>query len=625
MIDHRLTIFTKYARYLLPSDNKTPSLKEHAQLPLLIDTLCRQKHHHLLLIKSSSEKFNDAIIETLAQHLAGETAPKLLQHAHCIYFNITAFMLSAESSDDIENDFRILLGDIRTNNKKMIFVINQLEPLLTSDQQTALGTLGKLLRSILTHEQWRLIILTNPATYQTAYSQHTYLKDLFATIKINEPADTESLSILKKHRIELENFHHVSMSEETLSSAMSLASTYLSGDSSLDKALELLDSAAAKASSLQHELTEQKPIVTSLHLAQVVSSWTQIPLTHLQNNKFQMSKMVEALQRNIFGQDSAIQQMAAVLQNACIKLHKQAGPLCSFLLTGPANTGKASLAYALAEHLFGHREALLRLNINNTVQTLTDISVTTGSQEERCISLLSAIQQTPYAILFLENVEQLSDPVNAIIKNMLTHGYLLDQNEKKYDFRHAIVIMTTTVGADQITSLIQASPEKHKQIDLMQLVLNEHVHDTNHTDVHIPSHEMIEKVLPELLTHFSADIIQRGNLIPFLPLDYSSLEKIMRNKLKSLAKRLDLNFGIELTYAPEIIKFLAHEALWQRGKTKSLDRLLEQHLYACVSHEILAHIEDKNKPKKLLLQLNDNGQLLRCEFITANEAALYNL
>jgi ATP-dependent Clp protease ATP-binding subunit ClpA len=629
MTDHRLSIFTRYAKQLLPCDNKTTatlSLKEHTQIPLLIDTLCRKQRHHLLLVKSSSEQFNKATIEALVQHLSIDEIPLKLQQAQCLYFDVTAFMLGTESIDDIENDFRLLLGDMRLNHKPMIFVINQLEPLLNTKQTTSLTALEKLLKSVLTHPQWRLIILSDRTIYQTAIEQHIFLKELFTTIKINEPTETEAFTILKNFRTELEQFHDVVISEETLSSAISLASTYLAGTSSLDKAIELLDSAAARANTLPSpHLTDQKPIVTSTHLAQVVASWTQIPLTHLQNNKFQAGKLTEALQRHIFGQDHAIQQIASTLQNACIKLHKKSGPLCSFLLAGSSGVGKASLVYALADHLFGHQDALLRVHLNPDFQTFSDINVTTGFQNERCIKLLNAIKQTPYAIVFFENVEQLSEKMRVLLKNILTHGYLIDENEMKYDLSHAIVIVSTTAGANSITHFMQATPEKKKQIDLMQLVLNEHLHDGAYPADHgISSQELYEKILPELQKYFSQELLQTMHLITFLPLDYVSLEKIMHNKIKSLAKRLDMHFGIELQFAPEIIKFLAHEALWH-SRTKSLNHLLEQQLYACVSHEILAHVEARNKPKRLLLQLNDNGQLLRCEFITSTESSLFNL
>jgi ATP-dependent Clp protease ATP-binding subunit ClpA len=625
MIDCRESIFVKYANYLLPCDKKISShssLKERAQIALFIDTLFRQKRHHLLLIQSLSNKLNEAVIQTIVERLSTDVVSHGLQKMHCLYFNVTVEMLNTETIDNIENDFRILYDDIHGNNKRLILIINQLGLFINADEASPLGTLWKCFTSILNNEQWRLVLLIHPITYQTIYSQPTFLNDVFTSIKINEATELESLALLKNERAELEDFHHVMICDEMIRSAMSLANTYLAGPSILDKTCDLLDSAAARAR-LSQQITDQKTILTSMHLAEVISSWTMIPLTHLQNNKFRMSQLVEALQRHIFSQDTAIQNIAAILQNACIKLHKKPGPLCSFLLTGPIGTGKASLVHALSDHLFGHANSLLRVNINKTSTQLAQLTVTAGLHNERCVNLLTAILETPYAILFFENIERFSEEMLSSLKHILMQGHAFDEQGKKYDFHHTIIIISTTVGADQITNLMQTEQDKHKQIDLMQLVLNEHVQDVSHQPA-LP-HEMTEQVLPELMTHFSKDFLEQVNIITFAPLDYTALEKIIRNKLTSLTKRLELSFGIEFHYAPEVIKFLVHEALWQRTQLKSLDQLLEKKLYSCVSHEILAHIEEKQASKRLLLQLNDNGQLLRCEFITSNEAALYHL
>jgi ATP-dependent Clp protease ATP-binding subunit ClpC len=627
MSDHGPSIFIKCAKYLLPCDKKSfsHSFKELSQIPLLIDTLSRQKRHHLLLMQSSSQKWNDVVIQSLAECLPTKMPSYLLQKMNCLYFDVTAFILNPDTIDHLENDFRILYSDIQTNKKHFILIINQLEPLLHAEPASPLGTAWKLFTSILTHPQWRLIVLVHPTTYEMISSQNTFLNHLFTPIQLNEPTETESLSILKNERVLLEQFHNVIISEEIIPSALSLANTYLPGNSSLDKTFELLDSAAARAG-LPHDASDQKSILTSMHLAEVISSWTHIPLSHLQTNKFQMGKLIESLQRFIFSQDSAIQTIAAILQNACIKLHRKPGPLCSFLLAGPASTGKASLVYALSEHLFGHSHALLRVNSNKTSTHLSHLTVTTGLHNERSVHLLTAIQETPYACLFFENIDRFTDEMLYSLNFILTHGYIVDEQGKKYDFHHAIIIISTTVGAEHIIRLTQTSSDKHKQIDLMQLVLNEHVQDPSlYSPQSLSPLEMTECILPELMTHFSKELLEKVNLIPFAPLDYTALEKIVRNKLKSLTKRLESSFGIELHYAPEIIKFLAHDVLWQRTPLTSFDKLLEQTLYSCVSHEILAHMEDKHKPKQLLLQLNDNGQLLRCEFITSNEATLYHL
>lgn len=625
MIDHGLSIFEKYAPP--SSESVTPfhmSLQEHAQLHLFIDTLCKQKRHHLLLIKSSAEKFNDAIIETISQHLSSPAAPKILRGAHCLYFNVTAFLLNIKSVDDIENDFRILSENIRINNKRLVLIMTDPAPLLCTDMQTPLGTLGKFLRSILNNEQWRLILIASHDNQKNTYRHNSFINEYFTSIAIHPPTENETLAILKNHRIVLENFHQVTISDETLMTAIALASAYLSGISPLDNAIELLDNAAARANALSlQNSNEQKPIVTSTHLALVVSNMTQIPLSHLQNNKFQMNALMEALRTNIYGQDSAIQTIAATLQNACLRLHKKPGPLCSFLIAGSANTGKATFALELAQHLFGKQDALLRVNTSKFVHGLSHLMITTGLQSEYCMPLLTAIQQTPYAIVLFENIDKFSEEMHLIVKSILTQGYLIDEHNHIVDFHHAIIIITSTVGTEKIIRLLQSIPEKHKQIDLMQIILNEHINDpSHHLAPHQLKHEIMEQILPEVMAHFSAEIVQHVTVVPFLPLDYNSYEKIIRNQLKSFAKLLNSRFGIDLNCAPEIIKFLAHEAQWQPTPTKSLDKLLEQHLYSCVSHEILTRATDKNPLKKLLLQLNDNGQLLRCEFSQSQQETL---
>ena len=124
------------------------------------------------------------------------------------------------------------------------------------------------------------------------------------------------------------------------------------------------------------------------------------------------------------------------------------------------------------------------------------------------------------------------------------------------------------------------------------------------------------------MTHFSNEILQHIHLVPFLSLTDASLEKILRKKLQSLKKQLELSLGVELHYAPEIIKFLAREVLWQQSYNKSLDKVLEHYLYSCVSHGILAQ-DKSSQRKRLLLQLNDQGQLLRCEWAVANEEEVF--
>jgi len=444
------------------------------------------------------------------------------------------------------------------------------------------------------------------------------LNTLFTAVDFIEPSPSESLAVLKSYRADLENFHHILISDESFSAAISFTKHYLAGSPDLDKAYELLDSAAARITRLGLPEQGQKPTLAPLHLAQVVSSWTAVPLSHLQNNQFQALHLLEALQRTVFGQDAALHSIASVLQSACIKLNKKPGPLCSFLFIGASGSGKALLAHAMAEHLFGHKAALLRVCLEHQPNGLGEMTVRQQFHESHLLSLFTALQKTPYAILLIENIEKISVPLLQVLTEIILHGYAFDTAGNKYNFRNTIIIMTTTVGQDCIPINNPIIQDDNKTIDLLQLVLEQHVPDQAPQQL-FSLQELPDGLLTSLTTLFSDDLLQHVTVVPFVPLDAFALEKIIFLKLKELEKRLNANFDLTFRYAPEVIKFLAHEIIAQRTQHRSLEKILEKQLYACITHEIITHHETKNKPNHLLLQVNENGHVLRCEFFSTSE------
>jgi ATP-dependent Clp protease ATP-binding subunit ClpA len=597
---------------------KLTALKDHPQIPVMIDILSRRDHHHILLSDCSSEKIFFSLMETLALQLAAPSTAKMLQESEIVYIDAVRFVLDHHTA----NDLWMLRDNFRKNsNKRVIFALNQISPLI---ENHAYAELNKFIHTILFDEQWRLIILNKK-------SQATIFAEYFNCINFQEPSSAELLALLKFFRTDIENFHHVMIPDETVSSALSMANHYLNGHSRFDEALSLLDSSAARTNANdRHDTSGQfKPIVTANLLAHVVSSRTQIPMSHLHHNPFQSSQFIAAIQRRVFGEEAAITLMSSILQQSCVKLQKKSGPLCSFLFAGPTDVGKTETAYAIADHLFGHASALLHVNLSKShYQSLTDVKIISQTHEHRSMNLLQAIHHTPYAVVLVENINQAPAGTLDLFKDIFIHGFTTDAEGNRYDFRNAIIIMTTTLGAEKISQLFQApnSNDSPKSVDLMQLVLNENLHDaTSHSSHSITPEELCEELQPLLEAYFSQALLQHLHVIPFVPLDYAALEKMMRLKIKSLAKQLETQFGIELHYAPEVIKFIAHEALWRKPTAKSLDKLLEKNLYSCVAHEILAHNEDKNRPKRLSLQLNENGQMLRCEFVSTSESTVYTI
>ncbi len=576
-----------YARDLFKTSQDASILKNHPAIPVIIDTLSRKENHHLVLQGIFSEKIQLALLESVALHLTEGSAPKSLRQSEMIFLNTKA--LSGLDARDIQQAFSQFCDTISAE-KTMIFVLNQFD---------SENPLGKLLQGCILDPRFRLIILNGTA------------KDFFVTLKLTDISDAERLFLLKSYKTELEEYHHVLIADETFAAALSLSAHYLSMDASFEKSFELLDSASARASS--DDQAQSKPIVTPMTLMQVIASLTEIPVSHLHHAVFHSTKFIEILQKQIYGQDAALGVIANALQQTCIQLHEKKGPLCNFLFAGPAETGKTTVVIAMAEHLFGTQKALVRINLEKNFHSLADMQ------------LFSKIRERPYSIILIENIHHAPAATVNLFKNILTLGCETDENGHRVDFSRAIIVMTTTFGSERIAAISQTpANDSGKTLDLMQLVLSERKTETTETlDHRISTEELCEELLPILEGYFSAALLQNIHIVPFLPLDYAAVEKITRLKIKALAKQLEWQFGIELSYAPEVIKFLAHEAVWRKS-TKSLTKIFDQNLYSAVSNEILAHADDKNRPKRLALQLNDDGQLLRCEFMSSMGTPVYN-
>jgi ATP-dependent Clp protease ATP-binding subunit ClpA len=620
------SIFSKYAMTLCATkDDADYPLKDHPQIPYLIDSLARNEQHHLLLNSHLSEKIHVALIESIALYLTTRIVPAKLQNATLIYFDVNRFRLGHETLKEISHDFKALCDETKNTETLTILVINDASILHAENAQSRTLALGQLLQTQLIDEKWRVIAF-NPAHSPKI----SHLENIFSTARLDEPKYNEVLAILKSHQNTIENFHHVLIPNEVFSYALSLSAHYLGGKSQLDKALDLLDSSAARASTMtsQQPVSDNDiPILTTSLLAHVASNWSHIPLSHLHHNKFKLTTFLQHMQQKIFGQDTAINAIGSLLQTTCINLNEKTGPICNLLLVGPAGVGKKEFVSALTEYLFANPEALLHITPSRQpISCLSEVFVTIRSDKTQHMSLLEAIQLKPYAVVSFENINEASSTMIEVFKDIFMHGYAFDSKGNAYDFRHAIIIINTTLGADRINMLTQRQHEasSHRVLDLMQLVLNENNH-TNDAHQHLSLQDIQEQIIP-CLSCFPAEILRHLHLVPFVSLDQTTIEKIIQLKMNTVTQSLEADFGVTLSYAPEVIQFLAQETTRQRDNAQPILKLFEQHIYSSIANEIVARIDDKNRPKRLALLLNDSGQLLRCEFIaTTHESSLYTI
>lgn len=585
--------------------NPSAPFKDHPQFTVLTDILSRQHRHHAILKPNFPANMYSAFLEALLLFFNNENIPSLLVNAELFYLNLNTASLMHPA---IDTHLQQLNQHIAQANNTVLIALNADNHSLEANHlmlnQVALWS---------AQPNVRLLVL-NPHTELFAYQND------FACLELDAPTETDILALLKQQRSELEAYHHIVIPEELLIQAYALAGRYLSTHNTLEKTLILLDSSAARTSAAEpiNPANQFKPVLTLTTLLQVLSSWTRIPITHLQLNKFKLPEFTQNMLQHIFGQDAAIHLLAQTLQRSQANLQQHPGPFCSFLFTGPAHTGKKTTALALTQQLFNQVNPLyflhpLALNANS----VNDIRLQRYT-DKRFFNLTEVIQQTPYAVLFFENIEQASPYLLDRFFEIVTTGYLHDDNGAQHDFHQAILLFSTTLGSECLADLAQEIHSDHEQqeINLMQLVLNEAKPAAFHPTHEFSPQELTNEILPIINEVLPSAFCQYLHIVPFLPLNKMAIEKIVRLKIKMLSKMLDIKYGVELSYAPEVIRYLVNDVVKKQGKQGhllDLDKSLKQ-LYFVVEQSIMSQADNKTRPHQLFLQLNETGQILKCEW-----------
>jgi len=618
------TFFTQYGKYFSSSDIKKGvalPFKDHPQFPVLVDILSRKNHHHALLCTNFSASMHVRLLEALLQHLAHDHIPYHLRGSELLYLNLENALFTEIKQLSIEKDFEHLRESLNTSDKYLLIALTRTEIFSKEPKKADERFLRRQIETLLTHPKCRVLLITN----SKEHSQCSHLEDQFISLQITGPTEADAMTALKQQRLELEQFHHVLIPEELLSEALLLVERYLSTTQTLEKSLLLLDSSAARAGAIEpsDQTSQFKPVLTTSTLLNVLSDWTQIPVTHLQINKFKHSEFTQGLHQRVFGQDTAITILGHELLQAQAHLQQRSGPFSSFLFAGPAHSGKKTTALALVEQLFKQLNVLYFAQPALGHHTLADVKL------QRCLDkqflpLTDVIQQTPYAVILFETIEKLSTNILDGLQEILSTGYLHDMHGNQYNFKQSIIILSTTVGTNSLAEFAEAfiPDDDLYTMDLMQLVMSDQKQESSRDTHHFSSQEIIEKIMPDITDAFPLSLCQHLHLVPFLPLNKSAIERIIRHKLKVLGKQLDARYGIELGYAPEVIRFLANEVLVKReldNQTINPEKALKQ-LYFCVEQAILNQADNQNLSNQLFLQLNETGHLLRCDWLAMTTA-----
>jgi ATP-dependent Clp protease ATP-binding subunit ClpC len=522
-LQHRSTTPTldKYARDLseLARQGKLdPVIGRAKEIETTIEVLARRKKNNPVLIGEPGVG-KTAIVEGLAQRIVQDQVPEVLRNKRLVELNINSLVAGAKYRGEFEERVKTVLDEIIANQNEMIIFIDELHTIVGAGQGGGEGGLdiANTFKPALARGELHLIGATTLSEYQKYIEKDAALERRFQPVMVPEPNIEDTIAILRGLRDRFEAHHKVKITEGAIVAAAKLADRYITGRFQPDKAIDLIDQAAARvriqASSRPPELhdiegglrrlrqeqdaagtakqydrakqlgervtAEEKKLsdatdkwkkergtssyeVTAEHVAQIVSALTGIPVSDLTTEeRKKLLTLEDRLRERVVGQEEAVHAVAEAVRLARAGLKEAGKPTATFLFLGPTGVGKTELAKALAASVFGSEDALARIDMSeyserHTVARLVGAPPGYVGYEEGG-QLTEKVRRRPYSVVLLDEIEKAHSEVHNVLLQLFDEGRLTDGRGRVVDFTNTIIIATSNLGSDVIQRNLSAS------------------------------------------------------------------------------------------------------------------------------------------------------------------------
>ena len=478
-----------------------------------------------------------AVAEGLAMLVARGEAPAELARKRIVSLDIPAMLAGTKYRGDFEERVKAVLKDVKRAGDVILF-IDELHTIIGAGSAEGAIDAANILKPALGRGEVQIIGATTPEEYRRHIEKDAALERRFQPVRIAEPDRGQTLAMLKSLRRALETHHGVSISDGAIEAAYELSVRYINDRFLPDKAIDLIDEAAAGV----HVSARADMIVRPGDVAQVVSRWTDIPVTGLDKDESERLKNLEAeLKRRIIGQDEAVSAVARAIRRSRVGLKDPARPVGSFLFLGPTGVGKTELCRALAATVYGDERAMIRLDMSEYMEKHT-VSRLIGSPPgyvgyEDGGQLTEKVRRKPWSVVLFDEIEKAHEDVWSILLQIMDDGHLTDSAGRRVDFSNTVVVMTSNVGAKAITDgrprLGFSGGEGGGE------------------------REMREQVMAELKATFRPEFLNRiDETIVFHRLTEENMYAITQTMLDGVKKRFE-KLGLTLAVPEETARFLA--------------------------------------------------------------------
>ena len=569
-----------------------PVIGRKEELGRVIQILSRRTKNNPALIGEPGVG-KTAVVEGLAAAIADGTAPQHLTGKRVYSLDLSAMVAGTKYRGEFEEKLKHVLNEVRRAGNIILF-IDELHTIVGAGSAEGAIDAANILKPALSRGELQVIGATTIDEYRKYIEKDAALERRFQPITVKEPTRAETLEILQGLRGRYEAHHHLIISDSALEAAVDLSCRYLPQRFLPDKAIDLVDEAAAQArlsgKALPPELQrlegrvsqagrqladavrrqdfEQAAILRNVerdfrrelegerqrwqsgqgqfavephHIQAVLSQWTGVPVTDPDEaDKKALAGLDQTLRRHILGQDRAVETVVKAIRRGRLGLKDPRRPVGCFLLLGPSGVGKTQLCRSLARALFGSEEALLRFDMSEYMEGHT-VSRLIGSPpgyvgHEEGGQLTERVRRKPWSVVLLDELEKAHHDIWSILLQVMEEGVLTDAQGRKTDFRNTVLVMTSNLGAQRFAKgkrLGFAAGGEAEREELERAVLS----DAGNT------------FAPEFLNRLDATLV-------FHPLDEGTLNAITRQLLSETRKRLD-KLGIAMAVEEEAVSLLA--------------------------------------------------------------------
>lgn len=506
-----------------------------------------------------------AVAEGLALRVARGEAPGELLRKRIVSLDIPALLAGTKYRGDFEERVKAVLRDVSRAGDVILF-IDELHTIIGAGSAEGAIDAANILKPALGRGEVQIIGATTPEEYRRHIEKDAALERRFQPVRVAEPDREQTIQMLMGLRLGLERHHGVSISEEAINAAYELSVRYI-GDRYLpDKAIDLLDEAAAAV-----HVKSGGGTVEAANIAQVVSVWTNIPVTGLDRDESRrLINLEQELKKSIVGQDEAVSAVARAIRRSRVGLRDPARPVGSFLFLGPTGVGKTELCRALARTVYGDERAMVRLDMSEYMEKHS-VSRLIGSPPgyvgyEDGGQLTEKVRRKPWSVVLFDEIEKAHEDVWDILLQIMDDGHLTDSMGRRVDFSSTVIVMTSNIGAKALT-------ENRRPLGFDCCEKSD-------------SQQSRQQVMEQLRATFKPEFINRvDETIIFRRLNREDMRRITCMVLEGVKQRFE-KLGLNLSVPEETVSFLAAAGHDEKYGARPLRRAV-QHSIEDAAAELL--------------------------------------